>query len=59
MAEEERTMKEYTVLLLCPDYVADEFGKETYLNTFDVGADLHTVKAGVNYHFGGPVVAKY
>ena len=25
-------MKEYTVLLLYPDYVADEFGKETYLS---------------------------
>ena len=24
-------MREYTVLLLYPDYVADEFGKETYL----------------------------
>ena len=24
-------MKEYTVLLLNPDYIADEFGKETYL----------------------------
>ena len=24
-------MKEYTVLLLYPDFVADEFGKETYL----------------------------
>ena len=25
-------MREYTVLLLYPDYVADEFGKETYLS---------------------------
>lgn len=41
------------------EYMYADFGKETYLNTFDVGADLHTVKAGVNYHFGGPVVAKY
>ena len=24
-------MKEYTVLLLYPDYIANEFGKETYL----------------------------
>ena len=24
-------MKQYTVLLLYPDYAADEFGKETYL----------------------------
>ena len=24
-------MKQYTVLLLYPDYIADEFGKETYL----------------------------
>lgn len=41
------------------EYMYADFGKETYLNTFDVGADLHTVKAGVNYHFGAPMVAKY
>ena len=28
-------MKEYTVLLLCPDYVAYEFGKGTYLTWAD------------------------
>lgn len=31
MAEDDQTMKNYTVLLLYPDYIADEFGKETYL----------------------------
>ena len=41
------------------EYMYADFGKETYFNAFDLGADLHTVKAGVNYHFGGPVVAKY
>jgi outer membrane immunogenic protein len=41
------------------EYMYADFGKETYLNTFDIGADLHTVKAGVNYHFGAPMVAKY
>lgn len=28
-------MKTYTVLLLCPDYVADEFGKDTYMAHVD------------------------
>lgn len=43
-----------------------DFGKERYAATVvppgvDVGASVHTVKVGVNYHFGwgGPIVAKY
>ena len=24
-------MKEYTVILLCPDYLASQYGKETYI----------------------------
>lgn len=41
------------------EYMYADFGNETYFGLADVGFDLHTVKAGVNYHFGGPVVAKY
>ena len=40
------------------EYMYADFGNETY-GTREIGADLHTIKAGVNYHFGGPVVAKY
>jgi outer membrane immunogenic protein len=33
----------------------------TFPSTINYRDDLHTVKAGINYHFnwGGPVVAKY
>ena len=30
-------MREYTVLLLYPDYIADEFGKETYIAWVEAG----------------------
>lgn len=48
------------------EYMYADFGKERYAATVvppgvDVGASVHTVKVGVNYHFGwgGPIVAKY
>jgi|UniRef100_Q07M99 outer membrane immunogenic protein len=41
------------------EYMYADYGKETYGNIVDIGATVHTVKAGVNYHFGAPVVAKY
>ena len=36
-------MKKYTVLLLCPDYVADEFGKETYLAWVEAESPGHAI----------------
>ncbi|MDB5514265.1 MAG: porin family protein [Tardiphaga sp.] len=41
-----------------------DYGNEAYLTAFvpggiGLGVTTHTVKAGVNYHFGGPVVARY
>lgn len=30
-SQREKEMKTYTILLLRPDYIADEFGKDTYL----------------------------
>jgi outer membrane immunogenic protein len=46
------------------EYMYADYSKETYLNAFvpgglAFGATFHTVKAGINYHFGGPVVARY
>jgi hypothetical protein len=43
---------------------APQHGNEAYLTAFapggvGLGVTTHTVKAGVNYHFGGPVVARY
>lgn len=48
------------------EYMYADFGKANYGAALlppgvDVGASVHTVKVGVNYHFGwgGPIVAKY
>jgi len=47
------------------EYMYASFAKENYLTAvppagIDFGADIHTVKFGVNYRFGGgPVVARY
>jgi outer membrane immunogenic protein len=46
------------------EYMYADYGNEAYLTAFGpggigLGATTHTVKAGVNYHFGGPVVARY
>ncbi|PWE78592.1 membrane protein [Bradyrhizobium sp. SUTN9-2] len=45
------------------EYLYRSLGGETYFSgVFPVNTgtlDLHTVQVGVNYHFGGPVVAKY
>ena len=40
------------------------YDNENYLAAFTPGGvgygfDVHTVKAGINYRFGGPVVARY
>lgn len=40
------------------EYMYADYGNEAYFGS-DVGATVHTFKAGVNYHFGAPVVAKY
>jgi len=45
------------------EYMFAQYFKETYLAGFGGGgvmiaADVHTVKAGINYRFGGPVVAR-
>lgn len=41
------------------EYMYADYSKETYGNIVDFGATVHTFKAGVNYHFGAPVVAKF
>jgi outer membrane immunogenic protein len=46
------------------EYMYADYSNATYLSTFvpggiGLGVTTHTVKAGVNYHFGGPVVARY
>lgn len=46
------------------EYLYRSFSGETYFTgiglPFNTGTDsFHTVQVGVNYHFGGPVVAKY
>jgi outer membrane immunogenic protein len=35
------------------------FKVRPYFNVLQLGTSLHTIKGGINYHFGGPVVAKY
>jgi hypothetical protein len=40
------------------------YDNENYLTAFTPGGvgfgfDVHTVKGGINYRFGGPVVARY
>jgi outer membrane immunogenic protein len=45
------------------EYMYADFGHQDYFNGMvpDLGATVHTVKGGINYHFnwGGPVVARY
>jgi outer membrane immunogenic protein len=46
------------------EYMYADYGNANYLTNFvpggvGLGATVNTVKAGVNYHFGGPVVARY
>lgn len=46
------------------EYLYRSLGGETYYSNIGVPVnsgtiDFHTVQVGVNYHFGGPVVAKY
>ncbi|QPF83862.1 porin family protein [Bradyrhizobium genosp. L] len=46
------------------EYMYADFGKENYgagviPPGVDIGASIHTIKGGINYHFGGPVVARY
>ncbi len=44
------------------EYMYADYGHENYFsNIVDLGITMHTVKAGINYHFnwGGPVVNRY
>jgi outer membrane immunogenic protein len=46
------------------EYMFASYGNEGYLTAFAPGGigfgfDVHTVKGGINYRFGGPVVARY
>jgi outer membrane immunogenic protein len=46
------------------EYMFADYGNETYLASalpggVGIGGAFHSVKAGINYHFGGPVVARY
>jgi outer membrane immunogenic protein len=46
------------------EYMYADFSNSNYLANFvpggiGLGVTVNTVKAGVNYHFGGPVVARY
>lgn len=46
------------------EYMYADYSNANYLPTLvaggvGLGVTTHTVKAGVNYHFGGPVVARY
>jgi outer membrane immunogenic protein len=43
------------------EYMYADYGSERYAGVVDVGATVHTIKAGINYHFnwGAPVVARY
>jgi outer membrane immunogenic protein len=41
------------------EYMYADFENKTYFNVLQLGTSLHTIKGGINYHFGGPVVAKY
>jgi outer membrane immunogenic protein len=46
------------------EYMYADYRNATYLAAFapggiGLGMTTHTVKAGINYHFGGPVVARY
>jgi outer membrane immunogenic protein len=46
------------------EYMYADYSNANYLTSFvrggiGLGVTVNTVKAGVNYHFGGPVVARY
>jgi outer membrane immunogenic protein len=46
------------------EYMFADYGNANYLTNFvpggvGLGATVNTVKAGLNYHFGGPVAARY
>jgi outer membrane immunogenic protein len=46
------------------EYMYADYSNANYLTNFvpggiGLGVTVNTVKAGVNYHFGGPVVARY
>jgi outer membrane immunogenic protein len=46
------------------EYMFSDYSNSTYLSAFapggiGLGLTVNSVKAGVNYHFGGPVVARY
>ncbi|MEO6841325.1 MAG: outer membrane beta-barrel protein [Bradyrhizobium sp.] len=46
------------------EYMYSDYRNASYLTAFapggvGLGVTVNTVKAGVNYHFGGPVVARY
>jgi outer membrane immunogenic protein len=46
------------------EYMYADYSNATYLTTFvpggiGLGITVNTVKAGINYHFGGPAVARY
>ncbi|WP_456725221.1 MULTISPECIES: outer membrane protein [unclassified Bradyrhizobium] len=41
------------------EYLYRSLGSETYFGVPSPDLNLHSVQFGVNYHFGGPIVAKY
>ena len=44
------------------EYMYADYFNTTYLaglGRVGLGVTVNTVKAGVNYHFGGPIVARY
>lgn len=43
------------------EYMFADFDTATYFSRLDLGTSIHTIKAGINYHFnwGAPLVAKY
>jgi outer membrane immunogenic protein len=46
------------------EYMYSSFSDSNYLAAFTpggvaLGMDIHTAKAGINYRFGGPIVARY
>lgn len=46
------------------EYMYADYEKQNYLTDvipggFGIGMAFHSIKAGINYHFGGPVVARY
>ena len=41
------------------EYLFRSLGSENYFGVPSGTIELHSVQVGVNYHFGGPIVAKY